>query len=516
GGATWQASPVFSGLAGGREYCVLVKNKYGCISDKCCIYVNPVPAKPAKPALTAKHPTCETPYGVVTVTAPLGAYYTYSIDGGATWQASPVFSGLAGGREYCVLVKNKYGCISDKCCIYVNPVPPTPGKPYAQNDERCGPGQVTLRASGCEGGRLLWYATATGGSPIFEGPIYTPNLTATTTFYVSCIIGKCEGARTPVTGTIYPVPTVGVVASPSRCVGTTPTVTITASPTGGLAPYTYVWTVPAGAANPGNVASFDATVAGRYSVVVTDYRGCMGTGYVTPVFIPCRPLEGCTPGYWKQAHHFGNWGCGYDPTGADATLFFDVFDVSNFRGLDEDLTLLEALNLGGGGFNALARHAAAALLNACDPADVNYTYTTAQVEAMVEGAFASGNPTAVHSDLERANERGCPLGRAELASTSVSSLQGVETLEGTQLTAYPTPFADKATIEFRFAKDENYTINLYDMKGSVVKQLKAGTARAGEVNQVEVDGRDLPEGLYIGRMMSDSGVKTVKLLLKKQ
>ncbi len=43
--------------------------------------------------------------------------------------------------------------------------------------------------------------------------------------------------------------------------------------TNGTAPFHYAWTVPAGAINPGDVASFYANVAGVYSVVVTDADG---------------------------------------------------------------------------------------------------------------------------------------------------------------------------------------------------------------------------------------------------
>ncbi|MBC5774012.1 T9SS type A sorting domain-containing protein [Pontibacter sp. KCTC 32443] len=85
-----------------------------------------------------------------------------------------------------------------------------------------------------------------------------------------------------------------------------------------------------------------------------------------------------------------------------------------------------------------------------------------------------------------------------------------------RISAYPTPFSDKATIEFTISKDENFVVNLYDMKGGLVKQLKAGTAKAGELQRVEVDGTDLSEGLYIARMISDSDARSVKLLLKKE
>ena len=63
--------------------------------------------------------------------------------------------------------------------------------------------------------------------------------------------------------------------------------------------------------------------------------------------------EGCTPGYWKQPHHFDSW-TNYTPS--------DEYDV--IFGVPYDKTLLEALRTGGGGEKALGRHATAGLLNA--------------------------------------------------------------------------------------------------------------------------------------------------------
>ncbi|WP_162128547.1 T9SS type A sorting domain-containing protein [Flavobacterium phycosphaerae] len=67
------------------------------------------------------------------------------------------------------------------------------------------------------------------------------------------------------------VPSATVAATPVSCFGQSSTVTATPSPAG---VYTYTWTVPATASNPGNVASFNATVSGSYSVVVTTENGC--------------------------------------------------------------------------------------------------------------------------------------------------------------------------------------------------------------------------------------------------
>jgi hypothetical protein len=119
--------------------------------------------------------------------------------------------------------------------------------------------------------------------------------------------------------------------------------------------------------------------------------------------------QGCTPGYWKQKQHFGNWTAPYVPTGPGATDFDAAFGVDAFT---PNITLLEALGLNGGGLNALARHAAAALLNAAsDP--VNYDLSVAQVVALVQGAIASGDYEATKNKLASFNEQSCPLVRAE-------------------------------------------------------------------------------------------------------
>jgi hypothetical protein len=111
------------------------------------------------------------------------------------------------------------------------------------------------------------------------------------------------------------------------------------------------------------------------------------------------PKEGCTPGYWKQTQHFDSWCTDYAPT----DLYKDVFGVTPSFG---DLTLLQVLKQGGGGEIALARHAVAALLNACYSLDF---YSPSEVISMVQGAYASGDFESAKNILEYANELGCPL-----------------------------------------------------------------------------------------------------------
>src|SRR5215217_2888062 len=121
--------------------------------------------------------------------------------------------------------------------------------------------------------------------------------------------------------------------------------------------------------------------------------------------------EGCTPGYWKQPQHFDSW-VGYTPSQSFETVFnVDVTLRGEGQTTYATPTLLQALGANGGGVNALARHAVAALLNASNP-DVEYAYTTAEVIALVHNAIASGDPAQiaeVQALLAAANEAGCPL-----------------------------------------------------------------------------------------------------------
>ena len=95
--------------------------------------------------------------------------------------------------------------------------------------------------------------------------------------------------------------------------------------------------------------------------------------------------------------------------------FEDVFEVdvtlrAGGQNTIADPTLLDALNATGGGVNALARHAVAALLNASNP-DVESDFTAAEVIALVQDAIAPGGITIeqAHQLLAAANEQGCPL-----------------------------------------------------------------------------------------------------------
>jgi hypothetical protein len=115
--------------------------------------------------------------------------------------------------------------------------------------------------------------------------------------------------------------------------------------------------------------------------------------------VPPDEKEGCTPGYWKQDHHLDSW-MGYSPE--DTVL--GVFGYG-----PEDVTLLEALGLKGGGENAFLRQVVAALLNAANT-EVNYPRDEVFVkDKVVETYLGKYDFEFVKDKFEAYNELGCPL-----------------------------------------------------------------------------------------------------------
>ena len=117
---------------------------------------------------------------------------------------------------------------------------------------------------------------------------------------------------------------------------------------------------------------------------------------------PQGEFQGCTPGYWKQTHHYHSW-VGYSSTDS----FNNTFGKLAFN---PDINLGAALHLDGdgNGLDALAKHATAALLNAAH-GSVNYPYTTGEVIEKFQEAFDSKQYEATKSLFNAANNAGCPL-----------------------------------------------------------------------------------------------------------
>ncbi len=141
--------------------------------------------------------------------------------------------------------------------------------------------------------------------------------------------------------------------------------------------------------SPGTVTVDNANK--RITLEVNHWHGGLAT-----FFNGSTGIHGCTPGFWKN--YKSTW-----PVYSRSDQYRATFGISSgYNG-----TLEQAIDAGGGGWNALARHSVAALLNATAGF---YPMTVAEVITLVQNA-ANGTirVEAAKNQLEVHNELGCPL-----------------------------------------------------------------------------------------------------------
>lgn len=107
--------------------------------------------------------------------------------------------------------------------------------------------------------------------------------------------------------------------------------------------------------------------------------------------------QGCTPGYWRQPHHYDSW-----------TVLTPDDTYSAVFGVGPDMRLGDAIKIKGGKFNALIRHSTAAMLNAYSPG-VDYDLTASDVVTAVQNAYSTGAWKNIKNQLDNLNNQGCPL-----------------------------------------------------------------------------------------------------------
>lgn len=113
-GVTWTLNPTLSDLPANINYNYLVKIKtlLGCITVPA--FVTMMPFRLDDPTYTTTDIGCGSG-GTITITT---TAQEYSIDGGNSWSASPIFSGLM-EHSYYIMIKNEFGCVSEMQNVYL-------------------------------------------------------------------------------------------------------------------------------------------------------------------------------------------------------------------------------------------------------------------------------------------------------------------------------------------------------------------------------------------------------------
>ncbi|NHM06211.1 T9SS type B sorting domain-containing protein [Flavobacterium sp. CYK-4] len=226
------------------------------------VTVNPLPT-----VTVDSQTVCAGQSATITATpSPAGTYsYAWTVPSGASNPGNvPTFNTTIAGTYSVIITDATTTCasLSASGTVTVNPLPTV----TVNSTSVCAGGTATITATpGTPGNYTYTWTVPTGATD--PGNVDTFNTTVAGTYSVTLtdVTTTCISASAG-TVTINPLPTV-TVNNPSICLGLDATITATPSPAGN---YSYVWTVPAGATNPGNVATFITSTVGVYSVVVTN------------------------------------------------------------------------------------------------------------------------------------------------------------------------------------------------------------------------------------------------------
>jgi hypothetical protein len=83
------------------------------------------------------------------------------------------------------------------------------------------------------------------------------------------------------------------------------------------------------------------------------------------------------------------------------------------------------------------------------------------------------------------------------------------------LEAYPTAFSDRTTVAFSTDQDTDYTLELFDLKGALVRQLAAGAAETGKRYEHDLQAKGMARGMYLVRLTTGSIVQNIRLIVEK-
>ncbi|UJH89785.1 T9SS type A sorting domain-containing protein [Antarcticibacterium sp. 1MA-6-2] len=261
---------------------------------------------------------------------------------------------------------------------------------------------------------------------------------------------------------------------------------------------------------------------GEYLITGISENGCISGSVVISLNNPdCQVAEGCTLGYWKN--HTDRWCDAYQT----CTVYGEVFE--NAPSALADLTLLEVLNLGGGGINNLGRQSVAALLNTCS-SEVEYYYTN-QLEliAYVNSNFSRRLAGAAGTYLDELNNAGCPLGGTQATSepsegcdpddsdneNNGSNGKGNNSVAISGFTAYPVPFKETLNIQYEFDYVSPATIQFFDMRGRLLRSVKELKATRGVITTIEIDYTMRPSQTYIVKVITNREVITKQIVSSK-
>ena len=268
-GVTSTSNDTISGLCEGT-YTVLTTDQNGCTHTNSTTINDPVPLDAT---ITQTPSTCGNSDGELTINANGGTpNYLYSIDGGANFNTTDSFIGLADGN-YSIIVQDANSCQYSESIVVTNLPAPTLVSLNMTNPLCFGDSNGQIQVNGTGGTGALSYSI-NGGAPQANS-VFTGLAAGSYTLTV-IDANNCEDDTTIVL-TEPVVLTHSTIANDLTCFqNSTGSIQVTAN--GGVSPYQYSFD-NGGTYSPSSSINF--IQAGTYNITVMDDNGCTSSSSAT-------------------------------------------------------------------------------------------------------------------------------------------------------------------------------------------------------------------------------------------
>ncbi len=105
-------------------------------------------------------------------------------------------------------------------------------------------------------------------------------------------------------------------------------------------------------------------------------------------------------------------------------------------------------------------------------------------------------------------------GCSSSAEVTVELIDNIEDLAVfQQFSLLPNPFSERATLQFRTYSFQRLSIDLFSIEGRLVKRLFEGSVNGGNLQSLEIDGRNLPAGVYVLQLTLEDNSRVYERLV---
>lgn len=452
-------------------YNVRVTNANGCnkLSSNTTVTVNSLPVATITPGGSLNLPSG----GTVTLTASAGSSYLW-LPGNQTSQTITV--GSAG--SYTVRVTNSSGCSATSLPAVVTVgTSGTASIATSGHTSFCSGGSVTLTAS--SGTAYLWSNGSTANAI---------TVSSAGNYSVTVYNGTSSAVSTPVSVTIWPLPTASITAGGSTSFCTPGSVNLTSS-----LHTSYLWT-PGGQ----TTQTITATTTGSYNVTVTNSYGCTKTATAVPVTASnctsCDPPTGLITS---------------NVTANSATLTWNYPNT----GQTQYNVKMKNMNTGYVYITGKVPYTTTQIsVGAASSTSYRWwvrSWCGTTVSSLYAGYKAFNTP-AVRINME-AGEEQSQEGLTEMFLESEEESDPAKTfvLNENEVQLFPNPASQAVTLSFSINQNEKMVVTMMEINGKIISSETIEAMEGFNIHDMDLS--NLPKGMYMVQL-TGNGKSTTKRL----